>query len=1050
LLTLLFSALLLHVEAQTPQNIVRGKVTDAAGKALAGVAVIEKGTQNGITTDLNGAYQLTLRQRQATLTFSMLGYTGKEMPVTGSGILNMTLDEETKTIDDVVVIGYGRVKSMDVTGAVGAVKSDVMEDRLVLSVSDALKGKLAGVNIVSTDGAPGAEMNIQIRGVNSINASSAPLYVIDGVLMESSDVSPAEIETIHILKDASSTAIYGSRGANGVVIITTKKGKPGKANVNVTSQLSWQKPVRLYEMANLEEWGKFQMYGHGRTLGNSVFNYYDTEGRTFQLGWPAGNNASGMSKRYQQILDGTYPYNTDWQQAMFQQALVQEYRVNISGGSDKDSYSLMGSYLNQDGIIIESGTRRYNLRANYNRYMNSTTQLIINVSGSSAFTRNVANNAIQTMLAQPPGKPLNVDEWETLENEQTTVNNNPVMNARNITDQTTRDNIVLKGAIDKMFSEIFRLNISGSYAFTRIWDEYYYPPDMNTGGGNTVKGKAQVNNTEKVDWLNENLLYITPKKHCGHAFDGLLGLTFQGDNQRTLNVETTDFAGFAGVPLDNLEVGVVPHAPANDFTSGTMMSGIARLNYSYKERYLLTASIRADGSSRLAKGKKWDYFPSGAFAWRMSEEPFMNSLRFISNWKWRFSAGVSGNASIKPYQTLPLSQEQGYPIDGVTHDKGISVSRTANPDLKWERTTQYDAGVDIDFLKSRISLVVDTYYKRTRDLLLLESVPTYLGYSNRWTNRGAVDNKGLEISINAVPVSRKNFSWNSQFNISFNRSKVVYINEMGEMVLTATSAGGATGFGILKQGEPLGTFYGYEDHGVWRSWSELEASGITEFFNNSGARPGWTKYVDQDGDHKVNENDRVILGYAQPKFTGGFTNSFEYKGIGLQIGLEFKYGGSVFNSTRMFLETGKGMNVNPTKRAAQYAYYPTLFYSDGDKAGQLFVMGNEDIAYLHTPVSSSEMNDAYCRTLYIEDGSYLRLNDITLSYTFPKQWVSKVLLKSGKVFVNVKNPFLWTKYSGFDPDVNSNAGANVTLMPGVDKAAYPRVRSISAGVNLIF
>ena len=1021
-------------------RMVKGVVKDQSGEPLLGVTVIEKGTTNATSTHNNGDFELKLTKKHATLLFSYVGFTSFEKQVMAGTNLMVEMTEESLQLDDVIVIGYGTAKKSDLTGAVSSLSKEAMTDKLVLSVEDALRGKLAGVTIRNADGAPGSDMHIRIRGAGSINATNSPLYVVDGILMESTDVSPAEIESIEILKDASSTAIYGSRGANGVVVITTKRGVRGKPRVNFSAQLSVQQPVRLYEMMNSLEYTKYTSFGVGRVMSSPI-DYYNREGNLYQL-----SNSSVYALRYQEILDGTFTIDTNWQKEMMQNALIQDYRFSIGGADEAGSYSVMGSVLSQDGIIIESGMKRYNVRANFDRNLTSKFKIGVNVSGSIINTDGVTGNVINTMLAQPPIKELNTQVWIASDGEDQTINNNPYLQAKNVTNFVSRKNVVLKTYGDYKFSKLFRLNVSGSYTYGNSHTRLFYPSDVITGGGVTYNGSARQNRVESTDWLNENLLYITPKKHGIHALDFLVGFTLQGKTVENESIEVHDFPREKmNDEFWNWRYGTDAVIPVNSKTNWRMVSFLGRANYKINEKYLFTVSMRADGSSVLAKGGRWGYFPSGAFAWRAGEENFIKKLNIFSNLKFRTSVGLTGNSAISPYQTQALLGISNYPINGFDKDYGLVMNSTINDDLRWEKSLQFDAGVDIGFFNNCLNVVFDWYYKKTRDVLLKESLPNYTGYVTRWTNRGKIDNMGVELTIEGVPVRTKYFEWNSSLNLSHNHSKVIYISNSGWMNLDS-SAGGATNFGRLQHGESLGTFFGYEEHGVFRSQAEIDESGITAIFG-SAIRPGYVKYVDQNGDHVIDENDRTILGCAEPDFMGGFTNEFKYRGIGLQIGLEFSYGGKVFNATRMSVESSKGAGVNQTKRAAQYGYYPTLYDWN---TGALVHQGNEDIAYIRTPILPTEPSDYTCRSLYVEDASYLRVSYITLSFDLARKKIKKLGMQSARFFASVNNPFLWTKYTGYDPEVNSMTGVSKDLLPGVDNYAYPRTRTFSCGVDVTF
>ncbi|MGM9742026.1 MAG: SusC/RagA family TonB-linked outer membrane protein [Candidatus Cryptobacteroides sp.] len=622
MLSLIFSSLS-SAHAQR-QYQISGTVADENGVPLVGVSVFEKGTENGVPTDVDGRFTISSSRQNPVLTFSCIGFLDMEKKSEEGKPLHVVMTEDSQLLDEVQVIGYAVIKKSDLTGSVASVKSDVMEGRMVLSVEDALRGQLAGVSILSTDGAPGSSMNIRIRGTNSINASNSPLYVIDGVLMESTDISPSEIESMEILKDASSTAIYGSRGANGVVVITTKKGKAAAPRINFSTTISMQQPTRLYKMMNSEEFARYCRAGYGRVNGDSR-DYYDNEGYVWNVTY-----ASPYATRYEEILNGDFTTDTDWQKEMLKNALTQEYRLSISGGDQKGTYSVIGSVLSQDGIILKTGMDRYNVRVNFDRSVYSWLKIGVNASGSSQSTQNTTGNVIKQMLSRPPTKESGSGNSVDITDENSIINQDPVSQALSITNDQKRLNFTAKGWADISFAKIFRLNVSGSYNYTRNKTERYYPSDVQTGNGSVVGGKAQSNISETINWLNENLLYITPKLSGIHSFDALAGVTLQGNNIYGLNTEANKFP-YEDKGVYNMEMGLTPIPTTNHYTKSSLLSFLARANYKIKDRYLFTGSIRADGSSRLAKGNKWGYFPSGAIAWRAVKEPFIQKLHIFSD-----------------------------------------------------------------------------------------------------------------------------------------------------------------------------------------------------------------------------------------------------------------------------------------------------------------------------------------------------------------------------------------------------------------------------------
>lgn len=1050
----LFISCLAHeqtIHAQIPQKIqIMGTVKDAAGVPIIGATISEKQSRNVTISDEQGNFTLQVSSADAILVTSYLGMKTSNTKLNGRTYVRITLQEDTNLIDEIVVIGYGTVKKSDLTGSVSSVDSEIFDQRMVTSVGDALRGQIPGVSIVSQDGQPGQGMSIRIRGTGSINASSAPLYVVDGVLMESLDVSPGDIATLEILKDASATAIYGSRGANGVVLITTKQGKSGKTKVSVTANVTVQQPVRLMDMMDSYEYAKMR---YQQTLVYwkkddpaikflPAKNYYkDSEGNYY--GFDKSNSWSDYSK-YADKNHSDY-MQTDWQRAMLRQALTHDYRINISGGDAKTTFSVMAGFFQQDGIVINSGYRKVSVRSNIDRRLSPWAKMGLNLTGNRSFQDGMATRATDgvtmNMLSQPPTKKLTEEEWEAVQGEDSNVNNNPWYQANNITNDTTRDNFVARLYFDLDFTNWLKYRITGNYTYNNQNTLNYYPKDTNQG--RSQNGRAQNNTTNTVGWTQENLLYFTPNLKTGHSFDAVVGAIFEENVIKTVNTETQNFS-VENLGANALHQGTVRSNIYTNYTQTRMSSFLARANYNYHERYLFTASLRFDGSSRFGAGNKWGIFPSGAFAWRVTEEKFMKKIKDISNLKLRLSYGVSGNTAIPALQSLDGMSSAFYPMDGNTPSYGIKTDRIINPSLKWETSTQYNAGIDLGLFDNRLTMVVDLYLKQTRDLLFQEPVHSSWGYTSQWSNIGAIDNKGLEFSIAGIIFNNKNFKWDAAYNMAFNRSKVVNMGSSGWMILNPGIHPTLRDFGYLQEGGTIGNWYGYQTDGVWCSQSEIDA--LPDNYAQNGVAkkaiyPGYTKFVDQNGDSVINEEDRVILGNGEPLFSGGFNNVFSYRNFSLNIGLEFSYGFEVFNATAKYLEELRGAN-NQLARSAGY-WTPTLY---DITTGEIVQQGNEDSG-LRRPNGPTEM---VCTDRYIEDGSYLRINDITLSYSLPQNMLRKIKLQKLSFYFSVKNAYVWTKYTGYDPDVSVASGNYGNLMPHLDYGAYPRMRGYTFGMNLNF
>lgn len=1053
ILTIVLFGFVAAICGQQKGTVVRGVVTDNEQIPLAGVIITEN-DKNYTITDTNGGYTITLINKDAVLTFSFLGMEKKEVKFNGTTPFNVIMEYDDLMLDDIIVIGYGAVKKSDLTGSVGVMNVDPIDEISVLSIEDALRGKLAGVHIGTNDGQPGESLQMRIRGVGSINASSRPLYVVDGVPMNEAEINPGDIESLEILKDASATAIYGSRGANGVVMITTKKGEKGKVKIKLTSKLSVERSVNLIGMMDSYEYNSYRnlqrrnIYPVGTTVPadkNSWDKYTDKYGNVWAFDPQNNFYADHMSGRYRQ----PGATNTDWQKLMMRSAFTTDNTLNISGGGDRNKYSVIGSFLNQEGIVIKSNFQRYGIRANFDQEVNNRLKMTLNIhanrSVQNGAVTNDADGTMVNMLAQQPVKAPNyTEDFEDLPGESALVNNNPWYQANYVVKDVTRDNYGLRLAIDHTIGSDFRINVSGSHSYRNQYNDQFWPAKVKQA--QTVNG--YVRNQKRVNYsnLNENLLYYNPKAWGNHKVDAMAGVTFEDSRER---IETVRVDNIQYESLKELGInwGLNPVPPTIDVRPTRMMSTLARANYSYADKYLFTASMRADGSSRFGKNHKWGYFPSGAFAWRVNEEKFMKPIKAINNLKLRLSAGVSGNTAIPPFTTLNMLTVDNYPMDGVTPSLGAKVIQPANPDLKWESTTQYDAGMDIGLFKNRLMFTADVYYKRTRDLLILEPVSGSLGYNYRWSNLGEFENKGLELSLDAAIIRNASVKWNSSMNISFARSKVISLGGDKEMILN--SSGAITdNFAILREGMPVGLWYGYQTDGLFRSYDEIAQlpSDYLQFAKTKAElQPGFQRYVDQNGDGKIDEGDRVVIGRSEPKFTGGWQNRVSWKDFQLNVETEFSYGQELFNATALLLERGVQTN-NATSRYNNNYWHPTLY----DSSGKVVFTGNEDSSWLPGTPRDAAYGETYAKDHYIEDGSYFRLSNVSLTYSIPPKFARKISMKTMKVTFSARNLWVWTKYSGYDPDVNSVSGDYADLIPGLDNGSYPRSRSYMVSLNFGF
>ena len=1032
---------------------VKGRVLDESGMPLPGVSIIEEGTSNGVTTNSKGDFLIRVSNREATLAFSFLGYETVREKVGQRTRIDVQLFASSTRMDEVVVIGYGTAKRSDLTGSVASVSKEAFNDKMITSMEDALRGQIAGVRVLSNDGAPGEDLNIRIRGSGSLNASNAPIYVIDGIMMETASINPGDIESMEILKDASATAIYGAKGANGVVIITTKRGKSGRPQVNFSFSTSIQQPVRLldmmdsYEFAKMLGWGAFSYYKYedpNKNFGSSAFRVLkDREGNYWV--WNTTSKWADAEK-YRDPSSPDY-VNTDWQKAMMRNTVVQDYRISLSGGDRNNSYAVMGGYFNQPGIVRHSDFERYSMRFNYERALNNRgSKFGFNLNGLRSTQNGVATGnagVTMNMLSQAPTKELSSEDWEAEGNEDPYINNNPLYQAERIKRQLIRTNVTARAYFEAALTKDIKLKIAGNLDFNERRNEEYYPKDV--ASGRNVKGKAVVNNASTFGWNSENLLTYAPKAWGRHRFDIMGGVILEESMRKSLNNEVQNFL-LEGLNTESLQDGLLPLSPVTNNVRTRMASFLGRTNYSYDNRYLFTATIRYDGVSCFGDDNKWGLFPSGAFAWRISNEKWMKHVKAVSDLKLRLSVGATGNAAIPDLQTLDLMSRVLYPEDGSNPSYGIGTDRPQNPNLKWESSIQSDAAIDFGLFNNRLSGTVELYYKLTEDLLFEQPQMSHLGYNTSWSNIASIANKGLEVTLNGVILSTRKVNWRASMNMAFNRSKVRSLGGAPEMILNPGSASECTNFGILRVGKPLGNWYGYLTDGVWKSQSEIDAlpeGYMSLVTTRDNMRPGDTKYVDTNGDGTINELDRVILGNSQPKFTGGFTNVLRLYGFTLTVGLEYSVGGKIFNATaRTLTQLNSNGGRNQLSSAGNF-WWPTLYDAE---TGEVVISGNED-ATLRMPKMSWEQ---YCTDRFLEDASYLRIDNISLKYDLPQKVVRSLKMSQISLFFSVRNAYVFTRYTGYDPDVSVGSGIYADLLPKLDAGSYPRTRSFTVGASLTF
>ncbi|WP_346316616.1 TonB-dependent receptor [Chitinophaga sp. YIM B06452] len=981
-------------EAVDPAIEVRGKVTDAEGRALPGVSVSVQGTKQGTITNDVGDFVISV-QPTATLHFSMLGYKPADVPVNGRKTFTVTLALQNTAVNELIVVGYGTQRRGDVTGAIASVNTQTLEGTPIRSVDQALQGRVAGVTFVQNSGMPGAGSSIRVRGGNSINGSNEPLYVIDGVpvfadqgsdgtsLNPLNSISPTDIASIEILKDASATAIYGSRGGNGVVLITTHRGRRGDSRITFDSYYGTQQILKKYSLLNAAQ---FEQLANEASIAENGPELYD------------------LSKT---------PATTDWQDAIFRTAPIQSYSLSFSGGDPKTRFLVTANYFDQQGIARGSDLKRYSLRANLDKEIREYIKLGSSLTISNVRTNRVNSASLFTMATTAPNLPIyQPDGSYTDLNNQGAPFDNPVAmiehykNFNNI--YRTLGNVY--ASIDIIKGLTFKTLWGADVAYAR--NDIYLPQAVYTGS--QLGGNAAVSTNQTFTWLNENTLTYTMNRD-GHQLNLLGGFTQQSSSYQSLGAEAQGFLN------DNLGTNALGNAAAVQPSSSSiarwaLLSFLGRANYSFKNKYLVTLTGRYDGSSRFGKNNRFGFFPSVAVGWKLDQERFIRDLHVFSNLKLRVSHGLTGNQDgIGNYPSLDLMGKANYSIGGA-NVIGLMPSQVGNPDLRWESTAQTDIGLELGFFDNRLNFIADAYYKKTSDLLLFVKIPTTSGFSTSLQNRGQVENKGIELTINATPLDNA-VRWETGFNISFNRNKVLDLAGADRLF----AGQGPNNSTIVQVGQPLGSFFGFASEGIFNSKEEIDASA------QKTAKPGDIRFKDMNGDKKINDDDRVLLGSAQPKFSFGFSNTFSYKGFDLMILLQGVYGNKLYNVNTNTLENLTGLQNQSTTTLNRWTPENT----------------NTIIPRATTVKPTSRSWDRL-----VEDGSYLRGKTLQLGYNLPQAALQRIKLSALKVYVNVQNLFTITDYSGLDPEVSRYGSDNVS--PGFDSGAYPNARTISFGINASF
>jgi TonB-dependent starch-binding outer membrane protein SusC len=1050
------------------QQVVTGKVTEAAtGEALPGVNIVIKGTTTGTVSDVDGNYQLAVNNLQTDiLVFRFIGFEEQEIPLNGQTTIHVEMEMTSFGIDEVVAIGYGTVKKRDLTGSVSSISGDKLQDIPVASTAQALTGRLAGVQITTTEGSPDAEIKIRVRGGGSITQDNSPLYIVDGFPVSSiSDIAPADIASIDVLKDASSTAIYGARGANGVIIITTKEGVEGDLSVNYNMYYGVKQIAKTLNVLSPYEYALWQ----------------------YELAGESGNTARNF-QRYYGVFGDLELYKaqrgSDWQEEIFgREAITQYHNASVTGGSKTTKYNLSMTRTDDQGIMTGSGYVRNNINFKLNSKISDRITLDFNtrfadtnVTGAGTSTEGSSTNSrLKHAIKYAPVRGLQ-DFLEAVDFDTDMESASQLYNPVDVVNDDYRSsgqkNITFNAGVGFEIIDGLILKSDWGVEFEDRRNDRFYGTSTsqsknNSGGMPMVNVETREGLTRRVA---NTLSYATDDFIPGHSLNVLLGQEIYSFKTKRVEMESRFFPNDVDQDAALAMLNLGTPQPTISFVSpeNRLSSFFGRVNYNLRERFLATFTLRADGSSKFAAGNRWGYFPSLALAWRLSEENFLQNTKFLSNLKLRASFGTAGNNRIENdmWKMLYTTSDGNKPyyIDENLQNQLVPGNTIANPDLRWETTYTRNIGLDFGWFNSRINGTVDAYLNTTEDLLIRANIPTNTGYDYQMQNIGKTSNRGIELTLDGYLVQTRDFSLTASFNIGFNKNRV---EELGDVKMSLQSSGwygsssGPTGDYLLREGDPVGQMWGYVTDGMYR-YDEFNYDPDTETYtlkdgvpDNSaliGARyfgPGTLKFKKLSGEGTVinPDEDRTIIGNANPLHTGGFNLTATYKGLDFSAFFNWVYGNDIYNANK--LEFTSFPDTRLYGNLLELMNREDRFSIINRESGE-FVYSPQELASLNQNVKiwHPMMSRVVLHSWAVEDGSFLRLNNLTIGYTLPGSLTSKAFIERLRVYVTGYNLLLFTNYTGYDPEVDTRRSTPLT--PGVDYSAYPRSRSVIAGINVTF